>query len=311
MAHDTKLFGRNWPGGLFSILDPTRFIAGNAWWVDSGNAGATDSVLKGMGTTPEKPLATWKYAVETAASAGDTIFLMPGHAETLAADGAACITFGEIGVKSIGLGGPTTKPQILIDAYDDTYVSVEAADVVLENISFAAGHLDIAAGVIVSAVGCEILNCNFLENAGSENFLVTIQTTADGGNIRINGCTFIGATQATECIELVDVNDAAEVTDNKILGLFSVAAIATITADSAGINISRNIICNLTTAGADLAGLVDVYGNSTGFICDNYGHLGDDTDILTGIDGAYCVRGGNISTNEYDQEGTVAGTKST
>jgi len=311
MALDTKFFGRNWPNGIFSILDPSRFITGNAWWVQSTGTGATDSVADGRGTSHDKPLATWKYAVETAAAAGDTIFVMPGHAETIGVSAAAAITFSDIGVKSIGLGGPTTKPQILIDAYADTYLSITAADVVIENFSFEAGHANIAAGVIVSAAGCEILGCNFLENTANEDFLVVIQTTAAADQIRIHGNTFIGAGQGTECIELVGANTSAEITNNRIVGLFSVAAIYSGTALSTGVNISGNYINNQTTAGNDLAGAIDLQGNTTGFICDNMIYLGDDTDCLTSIDGGYCVRGGNRAANEYDQNGGVAGTAST
>jgi hypothetical protein len=127
----------------------------------------------------------------------------------------------------------------------------------------------------------------------------------------IEDCTFDGVTQATECIEIVGACNRVSILHNKINGLFSVSAISATTAACLGIDISHNRIANHTVAGNDLAGAVDLYGNSTGWICDNRIYLGDDTDCLTAIDGGYCVRGGNRAMNEYDEEGGVAGAAST
>ncbi len=302
---DTKLFGRNKPGGLFSIIDREVFPTGKIWWVSSTDSGASDTA--GFGGHPDKPFATWEYAQGTAAAAGDTIFILPGHTETIGADGAAALTFARAGLRNVGLGGRTKKPQILIDAYADTYVSVTAADVTFENIAFSSGHADVAYGFSVAAAGCEFVDCEFLENTTAENFLITIFTTADADNLRIHGCYFNGVTAATECIEITGACNNVEITDNVILGDFSVAAISTITAACLGLNISNNMIANSTAAGNDLAGAIDLNGNATGWIVGNTILLHDDTDILTCIDAGQCMLGRNICTNEFDQEGNVAG----
>jgi len=304
---DTKLFGRNQPGGLFSIVDREIFPEGNIHWVCSTTG--TDGA--GYGKNPDAPFDSLVYAL-TQASAGDTIFVMPGHTETLSsATGAAVLTLALAGLRVIGLGGQTRKPTFLIDGHANNYITITAADTVLENLCFKAGHADIAKGVNVAAAGVEFRRCQFLENTTAENFLVTIQTTAAGDDLLIDGCTFDGVTQATECIELVGANNRTVITNNKINGLFSVAAISNITAPCLGIDISNNAIANHTTAGNDLAGAIDLNGNATGWICDNRIYLGDDTDCLTAIDGGYCVRGGNRAMNEYDEEGGVAGAAST
>jgi len=306
---DTKLYSRKQSGGMFSIINREDFPTGDIWWVGSAVTGASDTA--GFGSNPDKPFATWVYAVETASSAGDTIMILPSHTETIGTTGAAAITFAAAGVKSIGLGGRTLKPQILIDAYTDTYVSVTAADVVFENIAFSAGHADIAYGFSIAAAGCEFVNCQFLENTTAENFLITIFTAATADDLLIEGCRFDGVTAASECIEITGAADRVSIIDNVITGTFSVSAISTITAACLGLNISRNLIANTVTAGADLAGAIDLNGNATGWIADNRIYLGDDTDCLTAIDGGYCVRGGNLAMNEYDEEGGVAGGQST
>jgi hypothetical protein len=285
------------------------FPEGDIWWVDSSNSGATDAA--GYGANPDAPLATLVYAVETAASAGDTIYVMPGHTETIGSDGAAALTFSDARVQVIGLGGRTTRPQILIDAYADTYVSVAAADVVLENMTFLSGHADVAVGIAVSAAGCTIRGCHFLENTTAENFLVTVQTTAAADDLLIEDCVFYGVTQATECIELVGATNRVTIRNNFISGLFSVSAISAITNACLALQIDGNRIYNATTAGDDLAGAIDLVASSTGMVTNNLIYLGDDTDCLTAIDAANCGRAGNYAANEFGQEAGVAGTAST
>lgn len=304
---DTKLFGRNQPGGLFSIVDREVFPTGNIWWVGSTVTAASDAA--GFGRNPDAPFATLVYA-EAAAAAGDTIFVMPGHAETIGVTGAAAMTLNLAGLKVIGLGGRTLRPTFLIDGFADTYVSVAAADIVLENLCFKAGHANIAFGFSVSAAGVEFRRCVFLENTAAENFLVTIQTTAAADDLLIEDCVFYGVTQATECIELVGANDRVTIRNNLISGLFSVSAISASTTACLGIQIHNNRIFNGTAAGDDLAGAIDLFTASTGMVTSNLIYLGDDTDCLTSIDADGCGRADNQAANEYDQEAGIAATRS-
>lgn len=305
---DTKLFSRKQSGGMFSVVDRETFPTGNIWWVDSTNT-TNGSNSAGYGRNPDAPFLTLVYA-ESAAAAGDTIYVMPGHTETIGVTGAAAMTINLAGLQILGLGGRTLQPQILIDGFADTYILISAADVTLENITISSGHANVAAGVSVQAAGATIRNCTFLENTAAENFLVTIQTTAAADDLLIEGCTCYGVTQATECIELVGATNRVTIRDNDITGLFSVSAISAITNACLGLQIHNNRIYNGTAAGNDLAGAVDLVASSTGMITGNLVYLGDDTDCLTSIDSALCGRGNNIAANEYDQEGGVAATRS-
>ncbi len=306
---DTKLFGRNQPGGLFSIIDRTAFPTGTIFWVDSTNTsnGANGA---GFGRNPDAPFLTWVFAL-TQASAGDLIFLMPGHTETVGATGAAAVTLSLAGVETIGLGGRTLKPQILIDGFNDTFIAITAADVGVENIAFVSGHADVAKAFNVSAAGASFRRCDFLENTAAENFLICILTTNAADDMLVEDCFMYGVTQATECIEIIGACDRVTIRNNFLAGLFSVSAISATGAACLGINIDRNQIYNATTAGADLAGAVDLFAASTGMVTDNLIYLGDDTDILTSIDAGNCGRAGNLAVNEFAQEAGVAGTLAT
>lgn len=305
---DTKVFSRKQSGGMFMMLDREIFPAGKIWWVDSTNT-SYGSNAAGYGQNPDAPFLTWIYAV-AAASADDWIFMMPGHTETIGITGAAAITLSLAGLRTVGLGGRTRRPQILLDGFNDTFILLSGADVTLENITFKSGHASVAKGVSVTAAGVTIRNCAFLENTGSENFLVTIQTTAAADDLLIEGCTLYGVTQGTECIELVGATNRVTIRDNDITGKFSVSAISAITNPCLGLQIHNNRIYNNTTAGNDLAGAIDLVASSTGMITGNLAYLGDDTDCLTAIDSALCGRAKNYTANEYDQEGGVAATQS-
>lgn len=222
---DTKLYARNQPGGLFSIVNREVFPIGDIWWVDSTHASAADSV--GAGRSPDLPFATWVYA-ETQVAAGDTCFIMPGHTETIGITGAAAILLNLAGVKYIGLGSRNKKPAILIDGFNDTYVSITGADTVLENICFKAGHADIAVAIAVGADGVEIRNCDFVDNTSGENFKICID---DGGanvsdRLLVEGCTFVSADAAnTHGISFGAAQDRCIIRNNFFSGHFETTAI--------------------------------------------------------------------------------------
>ena len=263
---DTKLFSRKQPGGIYTVADREVFPNGTIWWVDSTNSTASDT--EGFGYNPDSPLATWVYAAETAASAGDIIFLMPGHTETIGVTGAAAITLSLAGLKTIGLGGRSLKPAILIDGFTDTYVSVTGADTVLENIKFLAGHSDIAVGILVAADGCEIRKCDFLQNTTDENFLICID---DGGAntadlLLIEDCHIYGYdTSNTHGISFGAAQDRVVIRNNIIEGFFETAAIG-----GAGVItnclIENNYIQNEDT---DADQCILLGANSTGIVVRN------------------------------------------
>ena len=77
------LFSRKQPGGMFTIVGIGQ-TPGDVYFVNS--ATGTDSA--GNGQNPDAPFATLAYAVAQVTSGqGDVIYVMPGHAENIAAAG--------------------------------------------------------------------------------------------------------------------------------------------------------------------------------------------------------------------------------
>jgi hypothetical protein len=306
---DTKLFGRSQPGGLFSIVDREKFPTGNIWWVGSAVTGASDT--SGFGANPDSPFATLVYA-ETQAAAGDTIFILPSHTETLAsATGAAVLTLDLARLSVIGLGGRSTKPAFLIDGHANNYINVTGADTVLENLTFKAGHADIAKGLLIAAAGCEIRKCDFIENVATENFLFSIMTSNAADSMVVEDCWFVSIDAAADAgIHIVGACNDVIIRRNYFNAPYVTSAIEAITAACLDILIIDNWISS-TKTGNDLAGAIDLVANSTGLIIGNRIYHTDDTDILTSIDGAACGRLDNLAVNEVAEEGGKAGAAAT
>lgn len=261
-----RLYSRRQPGGRTALLDRGVFPIGDVWWVGSAVTDCSDTA--GFGRDPLKPFATLVYA-ETAAGTDDTIFLLPGHTETIGNTGAAAIVLDIAGLKVIGLGGRTRQPIILVDGFQDTYVSVTGADTVLENITFSAGHDDIASGIIVAADGVEIRNCAFIQNDTDENFLECI---TDGGantadQLLIEGCEFFQYdTSGTAAIVMDAAQDRVIIRNNVMMGDWSA------TIDGTGVPTFITVAGNLiTTAATDDNASIKLDGSATGIVAYNAG----------------------------------------
>jgi hypothetical protein len=146
------------------------------WYVNSstGSNGNT-------GTSPNLPFSTLAYALSVAA-AGDTIVLAPGFAVTLTA--VLTLTLARLTIIGIGIG--TAKPTITVNAAVDG-LSLEAANITIDNVHFAAPETDAATAMInVAAAGCRLFNISGIGSKTAKNFVsgITIASGADDLFIR-------------------------------------------------------------------------------------------------------------------------------
>lgn len=264
---DPPLFNRQEFAGLFEIMHRDRFNQYNTYWVAKTAvvASAEDAWGDGHGMSPDSPFATLVYA-ESKASAGDTIYVLPGHTETLAsATGAVVMLLNTAGLKVIGLGGRTRKPALLVDGHANNYISITGADTLLRNVAIKAGHSDVASGVIVAGDGVWIDKCTFEDNGANENFLEAITdagaNTAD--RLMVTDCEFQTTdTSGTACIQLDSAHDRVIIQRNLCMGDYGTAAISIAGAITLGL-IDSNLIENTAT---DNDSCINVSATSTG-IC--------------------------------------------
>jgi len=280
MANRTALFSRHQPGGVFTVQDLAGH-PGDIWFVDSGQT-TTGGDTAGHGKNPDEPFLTLDYAIgNCTASNGDVIYVMPGHAENLAADSDVDVDVA--GLKIIGLGWGASRPTFTATAIAGDF-KLAAASTHIENLLFLSG-IDATTGLLeVSAADCSIVNCEFRDSVDQATDMLMVLDGSD--RLLIDGCKFImaAAAGANSAIS-VGSSDDVEIKDCYIYGNFAVGAIDLRTAASARINIHD---CKMWTANAADIAIVDTITGSTGFIGPNlYIMLADNAaNITTAVTGA-------------------------
>ncbi len=180
----------NFPHGISSYGVPVLGggadpVLGSVFFVDSATGSNGN-----LGTSKDVPFATLDYAIgKCTADKGDTIYVMPNHAETIT--GVGGITADVAGINIIGIGSYNNRPRFLMDGAATVTFVVSAADVTVRNIVFASGHSDVATCFDVTGKGLWVDKCDFVQNTTDENFLSCISctgadATADG--LKVTNC---------------------------------------------------------------------------------------------------------------------------
>lgn len=203
------LFFKKVAGGL-PVIQDAAVQTGNIFFVDSNAANAGDSA--GKGTHPDYPFATAAYAVsQCTANQGDEVLCAPGHAETL----AAVATLSKAGVRVIGLGDGNTRPAFTVNAVADG-ISLEAADMILENVRFPTPTAAATALINMAAARCVVRKCGFVLGA---NVVDAITVTAAGELPTIEDCDVIVTADGPDSwIKFEGVVDLPQIRNNTVVG---------------------------------------------------------------------------------------------
>lgn len=203
------------------------------------------------------------------ANRGDTVVVLPGHAESIAtADAMSSLVAG---TTIMGIGSGTLRPTFTWTATGSTFLldvaNVKIINCIL-NMDPGSGSVTVGAPITVSAAGCKFINCmgRFSTDANSK-VTIGITTTAAADELGIHGCHFYGAT-AGECTTFLDLigTDRLHITDTVIEGATSNVAVGIVrfaTTASLNIKLERNTYINrkaLSTAA--VTGLAGVSGVS-------------------------------------------------
>lgn len=222
----SPLFYKKNPGSPDVILDVSKFT-GNVFYVDSTATGKGDTA--GHGTSPDSPFATLDYAIGLCtADVGDTIFVMPGHAENVAT--ASAITVDVAGINIVFLGTGEKRAKFTFTATGGTIV-VSAANVTMKGGLFING-VD-AQVKMFSITGADFTFSDFeiRDNNASYQCTNPIVTTATADRlklldfvVRANG----GKTGSASAVKIVGGNDHI-IIPKWIDGDYSVALIENVT----------------------------------------------------------------------------------
>lgn len=181
------------PGRVFWVYNGSNLFPG-------GRAGSNGN--KG---TFNEPFSTVDYAVsQCLASRGDIVFVKPGHAETLAADG---FDLDVAGVAVIGLGSGTLMPSFTLNATSSD-VNISAANCSLANVRFVPSTSDVVRGVQVTAAHATLKNIVVLDAGATNEILTVIKATGTTDNeadgLWIEGCRAFGT--STAILEFFEFN---------------------------------------------------------------------------------------------------------
>ena len=170
LTERTELWNRRTQRAVYDITSIGGH-PGDIFFVNSSHGDASDTA--GFGKSPDSPVATIDYAISLCtAGAGDVIYAMPGHVETIAAAGG--LNFDIAGVHLIGLGAGTIQATLDFTA-EASSVTITAANVTIEDMLVTSGAADITIGFDVSAEDFTFRHNRVRESANGENFLIVIQ----------------------------------------------------------------------------------------------------------------------------------------
>lgn len=244
---------------------PGNMTTGSVFFVCSAAANASDAA--NYGSSPSTPFATIDYAVgRCTANAGDIIYVMPGHAETVSAAGG--LDLDVAGISIIGLGSGTLQPTVTLDTANTADVDVDAANITVENIHFRANFADIAAAIDVNATDFTLRRCRFSEVTTNMNAKIWVQDAAAAGSSRltIEGCHCIALDAAnTHFVNFAGTGDGHIVRNNVLIGDWGTMCIG-----GAGVVTNAAILDNrISNAATDNDSCINFANTATGVCMGN------------------------------------------
>lgn len=222
---------------------------------------------------------------ECTANAGDYIFVMPGHTETVTA--ASGLDLDVAGITIIGLGNGSDRPTINFTTAVGADMDVAAANITMDNFLFTGGIDALTNPIHIAAADCTLKNIETRDVTGqATDFIVT---TAAADRLKINGWVHRGAAAAgaASAISIVG-GDGIEIDDFDIDGNFSVAAIENVTTAATNLKVGAKSIGNIarTRNAADV--IFTAVATSTGFVNNILARVQDDaaniTEAIVGAD---------------------------
>jgi hypothetical protein len=298
----------NYPNGLASFGMPVlpgmdRPYTGTAFFVcNATNANGSDG---NSGLKPDQPLATLAKAITlVTANNDDVIYVMKGHAETLAS--AAAIACATAGFTIIGLGNGRLRPRFTWATLTSATWTISAANVAIKNCVFIGTGIDALVTMFaVTGDDCTFEGCEFdIANATNQVLLGITITGTDRFkfyNNNVHGTADAGCTNFIQIVGSAGKQKDYEFIGNRIIGAFTttLGAINNITVAMVNLVVWRNLFVNLT---ASATKCIVTLTASTGFVSQNTFGIGSGAVPIT-MDAGWWA--GNWSAAAVATNGTL------
>ena len=296
----TELFARKQAGGMF-IVNREDLTTGDIFFVDS----VTGADTVGSGQNPDSPTATIDFAVGLCtANKGDKIYVMPGHAETIAA--AAGLDLDVAGISVIGLGNGTNRPTLTFTATASD-VDVDAANILVRGLVFINNIDALVAPIDVNAAYFTMEDCELRDDTAAKQTVRWILGDAAADYMTIRRCINHGSDTAgaTAWITL-NGSDHPVIEDCTSHGDFSAGNIETVTAACTDVLFTRNHLENANAVDVNIEG----FAAQTGWISYNAMLIPTDTQVTWINTPGSAVLVENYGANQVGEAGILAGTPS-
>lgn len=267
----------NFPGGVASFGMPVlpgaqRVFGGNTYFVC--NATGKNGSDGNSGLRPDQPLATVAKALTlVTANNDDVIYVMQGHAETLASAGA--ITCSVAGVSIVGLGNGNARPTFTWATSTAATWAISAANVMIANIRTTSTIAGLVKLFNITGAGVLLDRVDYYED-GSTDALSFILTTAAATDLVVQNSNWYRGTTAASALSqwiVLTGADRAIIRDNFLISKgFATAnpinsAVAVVTTAPKNIQIVRNTFYDSNSTGN--VSILTIAA-TTGVIADNY-----------------------------------------
>lgn len=238
---------------------------------------------------------------------GDTVIVLPGHAENIStADQMSNLVAG---TRIVGVGRGTGRPTFAFTAATASFL-LDVANVTIENCIFDLCHtgnagVTVAAPFTVSAAGCGFERCLMRMTSDANDRVGTaITTTTAADHFRFIGNKVLGFTVSSAVLDVtgvfMDLNgaDYLVMRDNHIALASSAVAVGPVrfvTTASLGVEMVNNYIQNSLAAST---GAVVGLAGCSGFVDRLYMQtLGSHTDfeVIGDANGAWSASGGSLA----------------
>lgn len=274
-------------------------IVGSVFYVNSSTG--VDDPSYG---TKDRPFDTLDYAIgKCTASAGDVIYLLPGHTETIGA--ASAITVDVAGISIIGLGNGNLRPTFTWSATAGTIV-VSAANVLLKNIICTISIDEVVSMWSVTGAGVTFDAVDFVPYASGQAIQFML-TTAAADQLTIKNCRHrqTAAANANQVwFDIVGTDDFAFL--NNDIWITAKAATASICISGSTALIQCRIVGNrIAWLGGTITSIINCVTGSTGVISDNRVWGGSAVVITGAIVGDGCMMAENYLANAAAGSGAL------
>lgn len=256
LNRESPNFDRYNIGDYLKNLGLPALGTGNTYFVDSGSG--SDCAESKYGTSSSDPYATLDYAIgKCTANNGDTIILMPGHAEDV--ESASAITCDVAGVTILGLGHGADRPTFTFKTLVGASIVVSAASVKIVNVIGLAGKDALTNPFHIQAADC-FLDITWRDVTDVEAVRAILTTAAaDRLTVKLKYEGYTGGDACENGMRLVGV-DGAEI-DINAYGLASTAWVEFHTTACSNVNV-RGFFYNQGTSDLSL-NVVDTVTGST------------------------------------------------